>query len=100
MGLPDGCCLVMQAELLTQLGRPADAVARLELLETARRPGGPGFNAELFLADPALRPLWHDPAIEPFLRRNGLIDYWRASETRPDACRKAGTPAFCRLLTR
>lgn len=98
MSLPDGCCLVMQAELLTQLGRPAEAAARLERLETARPPGAPGFNAELFLADPALRSLWHDPAIEPFLRRSGLINYWRASGTQPDACRKAGTLAFCRLL--
>jgi DNA-binding winged helix-turn-helix (wHTH) protein len=91
MSLGEDCCAPMRAVLLTQLGQDAGAIGLLEKLQ-ARNLGLP------FLADPAIRRLWHDPAIEPFFRRNGWIDYWRASHSRPDVCGKPGPPAFCRLL--
>jgi DNA-binding winged helix-turn-helix (wHTH) protein len=97
MSLPDGCCAPMQVALLTQLD-PGAAIALLERL-SAGSSGVPAFDTAPFLADPALRALWRDPAIEPLLRRIGLIDYWRASGTRPDLCRAAAAPAFCGRLT-
>jgi DNA-binding winged helix-turn-helix (wHTH) protein/tetratricopeptide (TPR) repeat protein len=99
MDLPDGCCVPVQAELLTQLGRRGDAIALLEKQESAGPSGTPPPNIARFLADPAMRSLWHDRAIESLLRRIGLIDYWHSSGTRPDVCRESKPPAFCRLLT-
>jgi DNA-binding winged helix-turn-helix (wHTH) protein len=93
--LPDDCCVVMQAELLTELGRHPEVIAQLEGLETARPSS---LNLAVFLANPAARSLWHDPAIAPLLKRIGLIDYWRASGSRPDVCKAPSAPAFCRLL--
>jgi hypothetical protein len=88
----------MQAELLTLLSRRPEAIAQLEKLATVSPSSMPPLNMAPLLADPAMRPLWYDPTIEPFFRRIGLIDYWRSSGTRPDVCRKPGAPAFCRLL--
>jgi hypothetical protein len=96
--LGDDCCAAMKAVLLTQLGQSAKAIALLEKLEAAQSDVPPRNPGLLFPADPAMRPLWHDPAIEPFLLRNGWIDYWRASGTRPDVCGEPRPPAFCRTL--
>jgi hypothetical protein len=52
----------------------------------------------VFLAEPAVRSLWQDPALGPLLRREGLMDYWRKSDTRPDVCTAPMAPAFCRDL--
>jgi hypothetical protein len=100
MGLGKDCCVLTQAELLTLLGRHAEAIALLQTIESARasRPPPPNLGM-VFLAEPAVRSLWHDPAIKPFLVRHGWIDYWRASGTRPDVCGEARAPAFCRLLS-
>jgi DNA-binding winged helix-turn-helix (wHTH) protein len=98
IALGDDCCAPMKAVLLTQLGRSAKAIALLEKLHAAPSEGPPRNLGLLFPADPAMRSLWYDPAIEPFLRRNGWIDYWRASGTRPDVCGEHRPPAFCRQL--
>jgi DNA-binding winged helix-turn-helix (wHTH) protein len=95
--LGNDCCVLAQAELLTQLGRGGEAIALLEKLETAANAPPPNLEM-VFLAEPAVRSLWHDPAIEPMLRRDGLIAYWRDSGTRPDVCDEPRAPAFCRLL--
>jgi DNA-binding winged helix-turn-helix (wHTH) protein len=100
LALPGDCCGLMQAALLTQLGHRGEAIAVLERLETASPSGTPPPNLGLVLADPAMRALWRDPAIEPLLRRIGLIDYWRASRSPPDLCGDREAPAFCRLLAR
>jgi len=96
--LPDDCCVHLRIEMLTQLGKLTDAISLLEGFEAGRTPGRRPGNVGLFLWDPALRPLWYDPAIKPFLRRNGWITYWRESGTRPDLCGRGKRPPFCRLL--
>ena len=98
MRLPDGCCAPMQAELLTQLGHFAEAIAVLDKLENARSSQMAPINLATFMADPAMRSLWYDPAIGPLLGHIGLIDYWRSSGTRPDLCRGPKAPDFCGLL--
>jgi DNA-binding winged helix-turn-helix (wHTH) protein/tetratricopeptide (TPR) repeat protein len=99
LALPEDCCVHLRIDLLTQLGLRAQAIALLNDFEAARTPGRrPGTVGLLFLADPALRSLWYDPAIEPFFLRNGWIDYWRASKTEPDLCSQERPPSFCRLL--
>lgn len=94
--LPDDCCLRLRIELLTQLGHPTEAIALLASYDTGRTPAtrrGP-----VFLSDPALLPLWYDPAIEPVFRRNGWLTYWTGAKIGPDLCREATPPPFCRLL--
>ena len=99
VGLPDDCCLVAKAELLTDLGYRKEAIEQLEKLVTTGPSGGPSINAAVVLGSPGLRSLWFDPAIEPLLRRVGLIDYWRYSATLPDVCRTKAAPAFCSSFT-
>lgn len=95
-GLPAGCCVRLRVELLALLGRPAEAIA---LLDRRDAPAAERARAGLpFLWDPALRPLWHDPAFAPFLRRHGWIAYWNEARVKPDPCRAAEAPPFCRLL--
>ena len=95
MALPADCCTRLRIELLTQLGHPTEAIALLGRLDAARTPATR--RGLSFLWDPALRPLWDDPAIEPLLRRTGWIAYWKQGGARPDICREAAPPAFCRL---
>jgi DNA-binding winged helix-turn-helix (wHTH) protein len=91
--LPEGCCLGLRVELLTQLGQRGEAIALLDRYASARLPGRrPGLP---LLWDPALRPLLYDPAIEPILRRSGWIAYWSETGVVPDVCRNADAPAFC-----
>jgi len=38
-----------------------------------------------------------DPRIVPLVEKQGLMEYWRATKTRPDACETEDVP-FCREL--
>lgn len=98
LALPADCCVPLRIEMLTLLGHTEEAIALLDGFEAGRTPGRLPGNIGLFLWDPALRPLWFDPRIEPFLQRNGWIAYWRASRSKPDLCTEAKAPSFCRLL--
>ena len=95
MALPDDCCRRLRIELLSQLGHRAEAIALLDRFDAADRPATR--QGLPLLGDPALRPLWHDPASEPFLRRNGWFAYWQAKGTKPDLCREARSPSFCQV---
>jgi hypothetical protein len=80
------CCVAMKAVLPTQPDQDATAIALLDKLEAAGSDVPTRNSGLLFPADRAMRALWHDPAIELFLLRNGWIDYRRANGTRPDVC--------------
>jgi DNA-binding winged helix-turn-helix (wHTH) protein len=94
--LPADCCQRLQIELLAQLGHPTEAIALLGRFEAARAPGSR--RGLSLLWDPALRPLWDDPALEPVLRRSGWLAYWTGAKVTPDLCGEATPPPFCRLL--
>ena len=96
LALPADCCTRLRIEMLAQLGHRAEAIALLERFDAARTPGSR--RGLLFLWDPALRPLWDEPALEPFLRRKGWLAYWKEGGARPDVCREARPPSFCRLV--
>lgn len=67
MTLPADCCVHLRIAMLTQLGRLADAIALLEKFDATSTPGRrPGNVGLQFLSNSALRPIWYDPAIEPF----------------------------------
>jgi hypothetical protein len=94
--LPEDCCVRLRIELLTQLDRPAEAIALLDRYGSTRTPGTR--RGLPLLWDPALRSLWFDPAFESFVRRSGWLDYWRKARVVPDLCKEASPPSFCRLL--
>jgi hypothetical protein len=96
--LPADCCVNLRIQMLTQLGRDGEALALLDKFGLLNAPGARPGAVGPFLWDPALRPLWDDPGIEPFLQRHGWIAYWRASKSRPDICGATKPPEFCRLL--
>lgn len=99
LALPESCCMELRIEMLTQLDRTAEAVDLLDKLETGRTPGGEPGVVGLFLWDPVLRPLWFEPRMHNFLRRNGWISYWRDSGSDPDICDLHHRPQFCTSIT-
>lgn len=50
------------------------------------------------LFEPTFARARHDPAFAALVQRVGLVRYWRQTGRRPDACREANAPAFCRAL--
>jgi DNA-binding winged helix-turn-helix (wHTH) protein/tetratricopeptide (TPR) repeat protein len=83
--------VVMQA--LAAMGRREAALASADrLISPGEADGAP------FLFFPTMRPLWREPTFERLLGKAGLLDYWRASRTRPDMCREADPPRFCHTL--
>ena len=47
---------------------------------------------------PSMRGALNDPAVPALLQRLGLMQYWRASQTKPDVCDAKGPPPFCRMI--
>lgn len=50
------------------------------------------------LFEPSFAAARHDPAFAALVQRVGLVRYWRQTGRRPDVCREADAPAFCRGL--
>ena len=50
------------------------------------------------LFDPMIALLWDEPRYVRLLEDSGLIRYWRAARVKPDLCRTASAPSFCRQL--
>ena len=46
----------------------------------------------------SMRGVLDDPAIPGILQKLGIMNYWKATHTRPDVCDAKGPPAFCRLI--
>jgi len=51
----------------------------------------------LFAPEPYLSALRADPRFLPLMERLGLMDYWRATKSRPDVCATEPAP-FCEAL--
>lgn len=78
--------------LLGALGANRDAL-RLAVPLAGREYPGPS----LFWY-PSMRGVLTEPGFPAVVRDLGLIDYWRASGTRPDVCKTASAPPFCRAI--
>jgi len=50
------------------------------------------------LFEPSFAAARHEPAFAALVQRVGLVRYWRRTGRRPDVCREADAPAFCRAL--
>jgi len=82
----------LAAKLLAVLGDTHDAMKIFE------RGIGTRFDWPSLLWYPSMRGVLSDPAFPAVARRLGLINYWRASHTRPDACAAKAPPPFCRTI--
>jgi tetratricopeptide (TPR) repeat protein len=47
---------------------------------------------------PSMRGVLSDPDFPALAERLGLMDYWRKTRTRPDACATKNPPPFCRTI--
>ena len=47
---------------------------------------------------PSMKAAIRSDAFPGVAQRIGLIEYWRATHTRPDACITSGAPAFCKRI--
>ena len=46
----------------------------------------------------SMRGVLDDPGIPGILQKLGMMNYWKATHTRPDVCGAKGPPAFCRTI--
>jgi tetratricopeptide (TPR) repeat protein len=81
------------ALLLGDLGASHDAFRIASRLATQRYPGPSIFWS------PSMRAALSDPGFPALAERLGLMKYWKATRTRPDACKAQGSSApFCRMI--
>jgi len=79
--------------LLGALGANAQALRRVEDASRADV-----FAVRQWLFFPTMAGALRDPAFPGVAQRLGLLRYWKASHTRPDACSGKGPPPFCRMI--
>jgi tetratricopeptide (TPR) repeat protein len=46
----------------------------------------------------SMRGVLDDPSIPGLLQKLGMMNYWRATHTRPDVCATKAPPPFCRMI--
>jgi tetratricopeptide (TPR) repeat protein len=81
------------ARLLSVLGAHREA---LQILE--KRALAEDWTAATWLWYPSMRATLGDPAFTTLIQRLGMINYWRTTHTKPDACSTKGAPPFCGLI--
>ena len=79
--------------LLGALGANAEALRRVD--DASR---GNIFAVRQWLFFPTMAGALRDPAFPGVAQRLGLLSYWKASHTRPDACSAKDPPPFCRMI--
>jgi tetratricopeptide (TPR) repeat protein len=80
------------AKLLGDLG------ADHEAFQLARRIVVTRGGAPSLLWYPGMRRALADPGFPAVAEQLGLMNYWRTTHTRPDACLKTPAPPFCRSI--
>ncbi len=79
--------------LLLALGARGEAFAIAQRIATQQEYPGPSF-----LWNPRMRALLDDPRFPALAKQLQLINYWKATRTRPDVCTATPSPAFCRMI--
>ena len=59
---------------------------------------GSRFDWPSLLWYPSMRGVLSDRDFPAVAERLGLINYWRKSHTKPDACTAKPRPPFCRMI--
>ena len=78
------------------LGALGDHAAALQITTAAAEANVYGARGWLFL--PTMDAARRDPSFPGVVQRLGLIEYWKATRTRPDVCATKAPPAFCRMI--
>jgi hypothetical protein len=55
-------------------------------------------GARSWLFTPPMAGALRDPTFPAAAERLGLMNYWRTSRTKPDACLAKTAPAFCKMI--
>ena len=92
LALPEDQQDVAVAMLLADLGASHDAFRIVSRLATDEYPGPSLFWYR------RLRGTLYDPGFPALATRFGLMKYWKATGTRPDACAEKAAPPFCRMI--
>lgn len=82
-----------EVPLFGALGDNADAMKYLE-----RNVQTGNASAREWLWYPTMDGVRRDPAFPALLQRIGLMHYWKATHTKPDACSDRNSPPFCSML--
>lgn len=82
-----------EVPLFAALGDNADAI---KFLQANVQRGFPG--AREWLWYPSMDAVRRDPIFPAVAQRLGLIKYWRASHSKPDACSGKNPPRFCAII--
>ena len=90
--LPEDQKDYLVAKLLAVLGDSREA------MEIFLRGIGTRSDWPSLLWYPSMRGVLSAPDFPTIAKRLGLMNYWRASHTRPDVCIAKGPPAFCRII--
>jgi tetratricopeptide (TPR) repeat protein len=93
MALADSEKGSLVARLLSVLGAPREALQIVEKQALAE-----DWTAATWLWYPSMRATLGDPAFTSLVQRLGMINYWRTTHTKPDACSTKGAPPFCGLI--
>jgi hypothetical protein len=91
--LPDTDKESTVTRLLGALGAHREALRIVE-----KKAMNESFSAASLLWYPSMRGALRDPAFPALVQRLGLINYWRATHIKPDACRTRDVPAFCNMI--
>jgi tetratricopeptide (TPR) repeat protein len=92
LALPEAQQGAAVARLLADLGAAHEAF-RIGSRLAAREYPGPSI-----FWYPDMRGTLRDPGFPALAKQLGLIDYWKASHTRPDACNDKDPAPFCRTI--
>lgn len=75
----------------------ADLGATQEAFRMASRLATQGAGPAMFW-HPSMRSTLDDPDFPALATQLGLMKYWKATRTKPDACNDKSPPAFCRMI--
>ena len=92
LALPEGQQNSAVAKLLGALGANREAFRLATRWATKDSPG-----PSLFWY-PSMRGTLIDLGFPALARKLGLINYWKATRTRPDVCNEPAPPPFCRMI--
>ncbi len=91
--LPENEIDSLATRLISALGLPEVA---LQIIQT--KAIREGFSPSSWLWYPSMKSAVRSKAFLGVAQRIGLMDYWRATRTRPDVCMTPGSPEFCKLI--
>jgi tetratricopeptide (TPR) repeat protein len=92
LALPENRQSDAVARLLAKLGAVHEALLLAARVAAKNSPGPSLF----WYRD--MRTILSDPGFPAVATQFGLMNYWKASHTRPDVCNEKDSPPFCRMI--